>query len=45
MESDWLSTGGVYKESNQGGGGRTNTVESQHGIFELFLTHNMIWKE
>lgn len=42
---DWPSTGGVHEECNQSGGGRTNTVKSQHGVLELFLTHNMIWKQ
>lgn len=41
-KDDLPSTGGVYKECDQGGGGRTHTVESQHGILELLLTHNMI---
>lgn len=41
-KDDLPSTGGVHKECDQGGGGRTHTVESQHGVLELLLTHNMI---
>lgn len=44
VSDDSPSTGRMHEESDQGGGGRTHTVESQHGVFELLLTYNMIWK-
>lgn len=44
LQDDWPSAGGVHKQRDQGGGGWTHTVEGQHGVFELLLTHDMIWK-
>lgn len=41
---DWPSTGGVHEERDQSGGGRTHAVKGQHGVLELLLAHDVIWK-
>lgn len=37
-----LSSGGVDQQSDESRRTRANTVQSQHGILKLFLTHHMI---
>lgn len=37
-----LATGGVHQQSDEGGGGRADTVECQHGVFALLFTHHVI---
>lgn len=37
-----LSSRGVNQQCDQGGGGRTHTVQGQHSVLKLFLTNHMI---
>lgn len=37
-----LATGGVHQQRDEGGGGRADTVQGQHGVFALLFTHNVI---